>query len=406
MISQSNVDVLEVLRKFRLAGIEVAFLVPTETGLAKSIMDATEAVRDFLRKTRLHDFDNQPQGPEHKRLLPTKVITGSGVIATETSLYRPVTKTGDPRLWIYGLKEQARQGDLLALVEGVEGLTVINCSTANLDGLLSQEAAPSIREPFQSDFWRPFVAPPIANSLVFEELLEKLRAISAMGYVGTLRPGDTGVGFTLESLLGISANSSKAPDYQGIEIKSGRESGTRAQSTVFSQVPNWAISRLKGSKEILRARGRISPKTGKLKLFHEISAKCANSYGLKLAFDDSMELMHQVYIEGDLSETDVTWAVEKLKQRLLEKHKESVWVTALCSGKLENEAFWYRRVKHTQKVDPNALPILLETGAITVHYTIKELPNGSAKDQGYLFKTAPKHLDLLFSKVEHHEFNH
>ena len=32
-----------------------------------------------------------------------------------------------------------------------------------------------------------------------------------------------GVGYTLETLLGIAANSSKAPDYKGIEIKSGRQ---------------------------------------------------------------------------------------------------------------------------------------------------------------------------------------
>jgi len=52
--------------------------------------------------------------------------------------------------------------------------------------------------------------------------LSKLQIISAKGFVDSLRSGDTGVGMTLETLLGIEANSNRAPDYFGIEIKAKR----------------------------------------------------------------------------------------------------------------------------------------------------------------------------------------
>ena len=47
MLSISNVDVIERLKFFKNLDIDVTFLVPTKTGLEKSIMDATKNVRDF-----------------------------------------------------------------------------------------------------------------------------------------------------------------------------------------------------------------------------------------------------------------------------------------------------------------------------------------------------------------------
>ena len=60
---------------------------------------------------------------------------------------------------------------------------------------------------------------------------------------------DTSVGRTLETALGIDINSSKLPDYKGIELKSFRANkGNR--KNLFAQVPNWKISKFKRSAEI------------------------------------------------------------------------------------------------------------------------------------------------------------
>ena len=112
-----------------------------------------------------------------------------------------------------------------------------------------------------------------------------------------MRPGDTGVGYTLETLLGIPANSSKAPDFRGIEIKSARQRSQRSgRTTVFSQVPNWSLSRLKGSKDLLYTRGKYSEKKARLQLFHELSAIKANSYDLRLDVDHTSSQLHQIYV--------------------------------------------------------------------------------------------------------------
>ena len=147
------------------------------------------------------------------------------------------------------MNDYAKPRDLLAITVNKDKLIIVNCSQSDLQHLLNSDVN------FKSLF---------GNSLVeisqnASELLSMMKNIASKGYIKTLRPGDGGVGFTLETLLGIKANSSKLPDFQGIEIKSGRKKSlAKGRSTIFSQVPNWRISRLKGSKDILFTRGRYN----------------------------------------------------------------------------------------------------------------------------------------------------
>ena len=180
--------------------VSVSFLVPTETGLNKSIMDATQDFREFLASD-MHMFDEQKQGTENKKLIETILISKNQVYETQTSFYRPQTKSGDPRVWVYELGKQAKSGDLLAFLISENKLIVINCSNSTLSKL----------ENFLVEKMKvlSFVSSPASD-----ELLSKLKEISSRGYIKSLRDGDTGVGFTLESLLGITANTSKNPDYK------------------------------------------------------------------------------------------------------------------------------------------------------------------------------------------------
>lgn len=112
----SDTPIERFLPLFAQAGVPVAFLVPTPTGFGKSIMDATTSVRQLFLDQGLHDYDLQQQGPANKVLIQTFLVTDRELIPTETSLYRPVTKMGDPRLWIYNLKSYCAPRNLLALI--------------------------------------------------------------------------------------------------------------------------------------------------------------------------------------------------------------------------------------------------------------------------------------------------
>lgn len=451
MLSLANRDVAASLRAFSEVGIDCTFIVPTQTGLQKSILDATETVRVWFKENDLHDYAAQGQGQDHKVQIEALIIAQGQVNETTASLYRPETKSGDPRIWFGRLGQYADPTDLLAICKIGKKILIVNCSNNDLSRLLSDQS---------SVFWRIFASENPASTQVSNisqrdigemlrhasessglsqardparasgegsdlaaladastprtlrignadltlealELLSMLKQIGAMGFVPTKRSGDTGVGFTLETLLGIKCNSSKAPDYKGVEIKAGRAAAhVSGRTTILSQVPDWSISRLKGSQDILRERGRFHEVKQRLQLFHEMSATKVNSYGLSLKVDSGSELLHQIYVNEGSSVVDVTWKLAKLFERLLEKHKQTFWVKADTQGKGAGEQFHYSKARYTSGVSPSKFPMLLETGIISLDYTIKALPNGAAKDQGYLFKIKQSDLPLLFKSPQ------
>ena len=72
--------------------VEFATIQITETGLKKSILDATAPFRAYFKEKNIHDYETQLQGPEHKRVVDTYILTEEKQHHAKTSLYRPVTK--------------------------------------------------------------------------------------------------------------------------------------------------------------------------------------------------------------------------------------------------------------------------------------------------------------------------
>src|SRR4029077_2949328 len=121
--------------------------------------------------------------------------------------------SGDPRVWFSRLGGYALPGDLLLVLADRNTLYVVNASKPSVWRTRSVTGSP-LHEQLQRLSAR--------TSSTASELLKKLRAICARGFILSARRGDTGVGATLERELGIRTNSSKAPDYKGIEIKASR----------------------------------------------------------------------------------------------------------------------------------------------------------------------------------------
>src|SRR5690554_6723756 len=128
MLDRADRDISEVGRVFSSRGLETAYLVPTVTGLEKSIMDAHSQLVNYFKKTGIHDFSGQSKGRQAKRLITTWFVTKDDLIETKTSLYRPETKLGDPRIWIYNLGKYAEPWNLLALFAHGDELFVVNTS--------------------------------------------------------------------------------------------------------------------------------------------------------------------------------------------------------------------------------------------------------------------------------------
>ena len=112
MLSTSDTDIQAISELILSHGYDVAFLVPTQTGLEKSILDAHASLRSFLTRMNFHDYEQQAKGVIRKAT--SNFITNNETYKRTVSLYRPETKSGDPRIWIEKLNALAKVGNLLA----------------------------------------------------------------------------------------------------------------------------------------------------------------------------------------------------------------------------------------------------------------------------------------------------
>lgn len=364
--------------------VEVCLIEPTETGLIKSIMDATGSVRNFLKSKNIHDFGLQNQGKESKVQIVSKLINTDKFINSIASLYRPNTKNGDPRIWFKGLGNYSKANDILGIIEFDGFLYVLNITQIDLSKLLNSSILNPLKELVNE-------INHISNE-VADELLILLNKISSRGPIPGLLKADTSIGRTLETLLGIDINSSKKPDYKGIELKSYRDKkGNR--KNLFAQVPGWSLSKFKSSSEILNNFGYNRGED--FKLYCTVSSLVRNSQGLTLKIDSKMNQLLENSDKANIGDF-IAWNLETLHSRLLEKHNETFWIAADSILIDNKEHFQFKKVEHTKKPIVTQFDILLEQGIITLDHLIKRKPTGSVVEKGPIFKIKPNSLDLLF----------
>lgn len=69
-----------------------------------------------------------------------------------------------------------------------------------------------------------------------EDFIREYSKIKEMGWVKTHRSGPTGIGKTLEDLLGIPENNIDGPDFGNYELKSCRLN-SNSMLTIFTKTP-------------------------------------------------------------------------------------------------------------------------------------------------------------------------
>jgi len=368
--------------------ISLALIEPTETGLKKSIMDATGPVRNFLKENNIHDYDLQQQGPQHKININANIYSDFTVTSSNASLYRPITKKGDPRIWFSGLNKIANPNDIIAITFFNNCFHIFNLTRLDIEALVNS----ALNNPFKE----------LISAINFEEseiaieLLSKLKIIASQGFVKSVVNSDTGIGRTIELLLGIEMNSSKSPDYKGIELKSFRDSRSNRKG-LFGKTPDWELSKFKSRIEILDAFGYWE--MGVFRLYNTIRGTGRNAQGLILKIDDKKDWLVENSDRSEIGDF-LVWRLETLRKELLKKHKETFWIRADSKIEDNNEYFHFKEVEHTKNPMIDKFEILVETGAITLDYPIKRMPNGKVIDKGCNFKLKANCLDLLFPPSE------
>lgn len=372
-----------LLKKFSK---NISLIILTPTGLDKSIMDATYSVRLFLKENNIHDFNRQESGQDNKKNIESFYYFENKFYELSASLYRPMTKDGDPRIWFCGIKEFVKADCALALIAVKKKIYILNLSDETFSRLLSRE-----------EEFRNFLENTLrSEDAIAIELLKKMHEIHKKGWIKTVVNGDTGVGATLEHLLDIRINSSKAPDYKGIELKAyrkGKKGKVETRSNLFAQVADWCISPIDSSARMLEKYG-YDREAGRRKLYCTVSSKVFNSQGLKFEIDENREILIERH---KTSGPCMYWPFKLLIERLKEKHSETFWIEAeVRLDSRGREEFLYTKVIHTKSPILSELIPLIGQGLITMDHLISSRDGKKIAEKGPLFKINKKNLGLIF----------
>ena len=375
--------------------IEYTLVQITSTGFKKSILDATDPMRIYFKNAGMHDYDQQLKGPENKKSIYSVILDETDSYPTKTSLYRPCTKNGDPRIWPCKLTKYCEPDDILIMIYYSDQLYIINSSKVNIE----HSCLSSIISPLKSLIIN------ICNEVfsVSNDLTDKLKILSKNWHPSDVL-ADTGIGRAIESLLGIEMNNSKLPDYKGIELKSFREKRPGIRSTLFCQVPDWGHSELKSAKAIVEKYGYNNAQGIRT---YQNTLKCTSpnsqNLGLSLyqlesilAIEEKQSKINGLGIYPKVADVAL-WQIEKLHERLLEKHHETFWIEVESKKEKGKEFFRPIIIEHTKNPIVSQFDNLLDIGYITVDLLLSRPGKGG---DTIAFKMNKKAMPMLFPEKE------
>ncbi|MFK7978933.1 MAG: MvaI/BcnI family restriction endonuclease, partial [Saprospiraceae bacterium] len=283
---------------------EYTYIRLTKTMIEKSIIDASDGIRYLLQKGEIADYANLNQGD---KIIGKAVIFYQGeIIEKKVSYYRPKTKSGDPRFWVYALTKYATTGDLVYFTILNKNLIVLPLSA--VEGQLEN--------------FTQFAKKYSGETEILTLLQKKLGELKTSGWIQSVSPlvdNPKDVGDTLEAALGIQVNNLKTPDFMGkIEVKAKR-SKAKTLDTLFGKVPDWEISNYKSVLSIVERFGYISEGYPMKRLYNDIKSS-PNTQGLYSFPDDKTGKLFQKYQKNNQEEEVCAWWYSTIRKALNTKH--------------------------------------------------------------------------------------
>ena len=231
-----------------------------------------------------------------------------------------------------------------------------------------------------------------------DDFIREFNNICAMGWIRTHRSGPTGIGKTLEDLLGIVENNIDGPDFGDYELKSCRLD-SNSMLTIFTKTPQ-----PKGAANTLRMTfGYASDAYGNdEKVLH--STLSADRFVNIANTGRSLKVLcspTKISIIADDSIEYAYWTREQLKLAFEKKYKgKFVYAKAHSRGSGSAEEFKFVEAYEVSGFDYDAFVSLLEQGKIYIDLRIGQYhggeKDGQTHDHGTGFRIKENDQSLLF----------
>jgi hypothetical protein len=234
-----------------------------------------------------------------------------------------------------------------------------------------------------------------------------MKQIREMDYVKSHRRGDTGIGKTLEDLLGIKENNISGPDFSTYELKAARRESV-SMLTLFTKAPspkgaNRSLLRAFGYQErkgrTIRQREQpivAEPDVplARKELHVTVDSLKRNSVGLQLKTQED-----RIHISNEKG-VDAYYSREVLREAFESKYHSLAYVLADSKKEHGNEYFWFNEVRLLTGFSFDRFSQLVESGDLKLDLRLGHYPDGQPHDHGTGFRILPKHLPECFEKIE------
>ncbi len=221
-----------------------------------------------------------------------------------------------------------------------------------------------------------------------DQLSEKLSEIRNKGYVVSLRRGNTGIGYTLEMLLGLQENNLQTPDFDAIEIKSQRKEATNRVTMFTFNRGVWKIEQ----KDVIKEYGYIDT-NGRSSLYCVVN-NMTNNQGLFIKVEEEMVRLYHV------NKTLICqWPGEGLVGTFKEKMPALVIVyadTRVNSDK--KEEFWFNEAYLLTDPDEDNFLDLIRKNIVIIDIRMHLRDNDSVRNHGTGFRIEERFLNLCFGR--------
>jgi len=213
-----------------------------------------------------------------------------------------------------------------------------------------------------------------------KELKQKLEEIKKMGFVKTHRAGDTGIGKTLEDLLGIPENNIPLHDISGVaELKAYRKDA-KSMLTLFTLEPL-----PKGGDRdrlLLDNFGYSKRDNQRSKELHStLSCKRYNNQNLKLSVGED-----KIEVEGKGHQLNIYWDMDSVEEKFKKKLPALVYVLADRKIINSSEYFHFNKADLLQGFSFELFKTMVKEDQIVVDFRMYYRPDGTVRNHGTGFR--------------------
>jgi hypothetical protein len=201
------------------------------------------------------------------------------------------------------------------------------------------------------------------------EVVSKLRSIKNKGFVETHRKGNTGIGKTLEDLLGIEENNIAGPDIAETEIKSVRKNSDN-RVTLFTKEPPRNKRPLWGSEMIYQLG--YEDQKGRQALNTTIQPNQVNVRGFSLGYGEGfVKVIHED--RGCCAK----YPLDLLKETFVNKLGRVIIVFATVDESSGREKFYYDEAYLLRGFNKKSFVNLMRDGEVILDLRMRMNSSGN-----------------------------